>query len=97
MVEMIERRPTVGWLEVHAENLMQDGPATTGVERLQGHYPLSVHGVGLSLGSAAGIDQAHLARLKAVVDRYPAGDGVGAPGLERRRWHLSQRPVAGAT
>lgn len=70
MARMIESRPAVGWLEVHAENLMQDGPATTAVERLRGRYPLSVHGVGLSLGSAAGIDQAHLARLKAVVDRY---------------------------
>ena len=70
MASMIERRPTVGWLEVHAENLMQDGPAVTAVERLRPHYPLSVHGVGLSLGSAAGIDMAHLARLKAVVDRY---------------------------
>ncbi len=70
MASMIERRPTVGWLEVHAENLMQDGPAASAVERLRPHYPLSVHGVGLSLGSAAGIDMAHLARLKAVVDRY---------------------------
>ncbi|HEX6218256.1 MAG TPA: DUF692 domain-containing protein [Sphingomicrobium sp.] len=70
MADMIERRPAVGWLEVHAENLMQHGPATTAVERLRSHYPLSVHGVGLSLGSAAGIDPAHLARLKAVVDRF---------------------------
>ncbi len=70
MADMIDRRPAVGWLEVHAENLMQDGPAATAVERLRSHYPLSVHGVGLSLGSAAGIDRSHLARLKAVVERY---------------------------
>ena len=70
LADMTERRPAVGWLEVHAENLMRDGPATTAVERLRGHYPLSVHGVGLSLGSAAGIDKTHLARFKAVARRF---------------------------
>jgi len=70
VAEMLERRPTVGWLEVHAENYMNQGPSAQVLERLRGHYPLSVHGVGLSLGSAAGIDRAHLARLKDVCDRY---------------------------
>jgi uncharacterized protein len=70
MADMIDRRPAVGWLEVHAENLTQDGPSATAVEQLRSRYPLSVHGVGLSLGSAAGIDRAHLARFKAVVERF---------------------------
>ena len=87
VAEMIERAPSVGWLEVHAENYMSDGPDAAALEKLRERYPVSVHGVGLSLGSAAGIDPEHLARLKAVCDRFePAlvsehlawciGDGV---------------------
>jgi len=70
MAEILERRPSTGWLEVHAENFMNDGPATAALERVRDHYTLSVHGVGLSLGSAHGIDERHLARLKAVCDRF---------------------------
>jgi uncharacterized protein len=70
MAEILERRPSTGWLEVHAENFMNDGPATTALERVRSHYTLSMHGVGLSLGSALGIDERHLARLKAVCDRF---------------------------
>ena len=57
VAELLERRPTVGWLEVHAENYMNRGPGAYALKRLAGHYPLSVHGVGLSLGTARGIDQ----------------------------------------
>jgi hypothetical protein len=49
---------------------MHDGAATARLHGIREHYPLSVHGVGLSLGSASGIDDVHLARLKAVVDRF---------------------------
>jgi uncharacterized protein (UPF0276 family) len=70
MAEILDRRPSTGWLEVHAENFMNDGPATTALERVRNHYTLSMHGVGLSLGSAHGIDDRHLARLKAVCDRF---------------------------
>ena len=47
--EMLSRRPSAGWLEIHAENYMGDGPAVAALERLCETYPLSVHGVGLSL------------------------------------------------
>jgi uncharacterized protein (UPF0276 family) len=70
VAELLERRPTVGWLEVHAENYMNRGPGALALERLAGHYPLSVHGVGLSLGTARGIDRDHLNRLKEVCDRF---------------------------
>src|SRR5438874_3904667 len=70
VAELVERRPTVGWLEVHAENYMNRGPGAYALERLAGHYPLSVHGVGLSLGTARGIDRDHLMRLKDVCDRF---------------------------
>jgi hypothetical protein len=68
MAEIMARRPAVGWLEVHAENYMGHGPAFRALERLRPDYPLSLHGVGLSLGSADGIDDAHLARLKSLAD-----------------------------
>ena len=58
------------WLEVHSENyLAPGGPRVAALERLRGDYPLSCHGVGLSLGSARGLDRAHLARLRALYDR----------------------------
>jgi uncharacterized protein len=87
MAEILERRPSAGWLEVHAENYMGHGPNAAALEAVRNHFVLSMHGVGLSLGSAKGIDRAHLNRLKATVDRYqPAmvsehlswsiGDGV---------------------
>ena len=61
----------IGFLEVHAENYMGAGghPHRT-LTRMREVFPLSVHGVGLSIGSPAGLDPFHLARLKAVVDRY---------------------------
>ena len=69
VAELLERRPTIGWLEVHAENYMGGGPGVRSLERLRADYPLSVHGVGLSLGSAEGIDSAHLERLARLVQR----------------------------
>lgn len=68
--EILERRPSVGWLEVHAENYMNRGPGAELLEEVAGHYALSVHGVGLSLGSAGGISSEHLARLKDVCGRF---------------------------
>jgi uncharacterized protein (UPF0276 family) len=68
VTEVLERRPAVGWLEVHAENYMGGGPARRALERLRADYPVSVHGVGLSLGSAEGLDAAHLERLARLVE-----------------------------
>ncbi|MBL8892953.1 MAG: DUF692 domain-containing protein [Rhizobiales bacterium] len=70
MAEILEQRPSMGWLEVHAENYMNNGPAVSALERIRDHYTLSIHGVGLSLGSAKGIDDRHLARLKMVCDHF---------------------------
>jgi uncharacterized protein (UPF0276 family) len=68
---ILETRPDVGWFEVHAENYMgAGGPPHHFLERVRALYPLSVHGVGLSIGSADGLVPGHLARLKAVVERY---------------------------
>ncbi|RWI92746.1 DUF692 domain-containing protein [Mesorhizobium sp.] len=70
IAEMLTRRPSAGWLEVHAENYMGDGAGVEALERLRQIYPLSVHGVGLSLGSAQGLDRDHLERLRKVCDRF---------------------------
>jgi len=69
VTEVLERRPAIAWLEVHAENYMGGGPARRALERLRADYPMSVHGVGLSLGSADGLDAAHLERLARLVQR----------------------------
>jgi uncharacterized protein (UPF0276 family) len=62
-------RPAVPWFEVHAENYMAEGPAREALLRIRELYPLSLHDVGLSLGSAEGVDRRHLRRLKALVSR----------------------------
>lgn len=68
---ILEARPDVGWFEVHAENYMgAGGPPHHFLERVRALYPLSVHGVGLSIGSANGMAPGHLGRLKSMVDRY---------------------------
>ncbi|HEU4617952.1 MAG TPA: DUF692 domain-containing protein [Gammaproteobacteria bacterium] len=64
--EIRSTRPQVGWFEVHAENYLGFGPALDALLDVRSHYPLSLHGVGLSLGSAEGLDEAHLARLAAL-------------------------------
>ena len=69
VAEILAGRPAAGWLEVHAENYMGGGPAGRALERLRRDYPISVHGVGLSLGTAGGLDRAHLERLAALVER----------------------------
>ncbi|MFN4016166.1 MAG: DUF692 family multinuclear iron-containing protein [Reyranella sp.] len=68
---ILDARPDVGWFEIHAENYMgAGGPPHHFLERVRALHPLSVHGVGLSIGSAGGLAPGHLARLEAVVDRY---------------------------
>ena len=66
---VLATRPALGWLEVHAENYMGGGPALVALEQLRRDYPLSVHGVGLSLGSAAPLNTRHLTRLQQLVER----------------------------
>lgn len=61
---LAERRPALSFLEVHSENFFAaGGPALAWLERFRADYPVSLHGVGLSLGSAEPLDRGHLARL----------------------------------
>lgn len=72
--EILDRRPAIGWFEVHAENYMgAGGPPHHYLAAIREHYPLSVHGVGLSIGADAPLDTDHLAALKGVCDRYEPG------------------------
>ncbi|MCD6040500.1 MAG: hypothetical protein K0R40_103 [Burkholderiales bacterium] len=85
--EMLEGRPHVGWLEVHSENYFgAGGKPLDCLERLRAHYPVSLHGVGLSLGSTDPLDLTHLAKLKALIERVE-------PGLVSE--HLSWGSVGG--
>jgi uncharacterized protein (UPF0276 family) len=71
VAQVLEERPTVPWFEVHSENYFAEGGAAhAALARIRADYPLSLHGVGLSLGSADKLDLAHLARLKQLVERY---------------------------
>ena len=70
IAEMLERRPSAGWLEVHAENYMGEAAGVAALERLRAIYPLSLHGVGMSLGSATGIDRDHLERMRRACRRF---------------------------
>lgn len=67
---VLEQQPAVDFLEVHSENFFGEGGAALAVlEQGRAHYPISLHGVGLSLGSAVGLDAWHLDQLARLVER----------------------------
>jgi len=69
--EILAAAQPVGFFEVHAENYMgAGGPPHAQLSALRERYPLSLHGVGLSIGSMGPHDRAHLKRLKRLCDRY---------------------------
>lgn len=69
--QILDTRPAVGFFEVHAENYMvPGGPFHEHLSRIRADYPLSVHGVGLSIGGEEALDEAHLDRLAALLERY---------------------------
>ncbi|MEI9975864.1 MAG: DUF692 domain-containing protein [Ignavibacteriota bacterium] len=68
---IIETAPQVGFFEVHAENYMgEGGPPHRWLEQIRNRYPLSLHGVGLSIGGSQPLDRRHLGRLKSLIGRY---------------------------
>lgn len=69
LAEIASAVPATGFLEIHAENYLAGSPALRTVERLRANYEFSVHAVGLSLGSADGLDDRHLERVVSLVDR----------------------------
>lgn len=71
ITDILADRDRVGFFEIHAENYMGKGGAPhAALALIRQEYPLSVHGVGLSIGGAGPLDAGHLQRLAAVVARY---------------------------
>lgn len=69
LAEIARDRPATGFLEIHAENYLAASPARQAVETLRQDYELSIHAVGLSLGSVDGLDEKHLDRVSALIAR----------------------------
>jgi uncharacterized protein len=68
--DLLEQRPALAFIEVHSENFFAEGGAALALlAQARAHYAVSLHGVGLALGSAAGVDVWHLERLAALVER----------------------------
>jgi uncharacterized protein (UPF0276 family) len=71
VAQVLATGAAVEFFEVHAENYMVDGgPFLRHLERVRERWPLSVHGVGLSIGGEGSPDRAHLARLAALLERF---------------------------
>jgi hypothetical protein len=69
--DILERATAVDFFEVHAENYMGDGgPPHQLLRRIRDRFPVSLHGVGLSIGGDHPLDRRHLARLRSLIDRY---------------------------
>lgn len=68
---ILDQHPAVGFFEIHAENYMGDGgPPHRYLTAIREMYPISIHGVGLSIGSSGPLSEAHLLRLKVLIERY---------------------------
>lgn len=71
---IVETRPDIGFFEVHAENYMgAGGPPHRYLSVIREQYPLSLHGVGLSIGADRPLDKGHLRHLKQLTERYAPG------------------------
>ena len=72
--EIIDSGPDIGWVEVHSENYFGDGGQPHHfLERIRADYPLSLHGVGLGLGSSDPLDLEHVRKLGRLIERYEPG------------------------
>jgi len=87
-LQVLEQSSAAAWFEAHSENYFADGGSQVEcLSRIRERYPLSLHGVGLSLGSTDPLNRQHLANLRRVVERF-------APALVSE--HLSWSSVNGA-
>ena len=66
-------RPSVAWLEIHAENYFGGGEPLRYLEAIREHYPLSVHCVGMSLGSVDPLNRAHIEHVNTLTERLQPG------------------------
>ena len=71
---VLAAKPELGFFEIHAENYMGGGgPPHRYLTAIRQDYPLSLHGVGLSIGGNRPLDKSHLQRLRALIERYQPG------------------------
>jgi uncharacterized protein (UPF0276 family) len=70
---VLDTAPDVAWMEVHTENYMGGGTPLAYLDAIRRDFPISLHGVGLSLGSAEGLDAAHIERIREVAERIEPG------------------------
>jgi uncharacterized protein (UPF0276 family) len=69
--EILSKRPPVGWFEILTENYLgEGGPPLYHLERIREHYPITLHGVGMSLGSTDPLNRDYLRRLKRLIERF---------------------------
>lgn len=69
LAEVVTNRPRVPWFEIHPENFIANPHAEELLTEISDTYPISIHTVGVSVGSASGIDRAHLRRVCRLVDQ----------------------------
>ncbi len=85
---VLTNNPAVAWLEVHSENFFsKGGPALNFIKQIRQNYPLSLHGVGLSLGSATKISKKHLTDLKnliSIAEPFLVSDHISWSNIEDR-------------
>jgi hypothetical protein len=67
LLEVAATRPAVAWFEIHPENFLANPHAREVLRELAGHYAIAVHTVGVSVGSAHGVDRAHLTRVAGLI------------------------------
>lgn len=89
--EFLEKRPGVAWLEVHSENFFGEGGKSLHVlEKIRGHYPISLHGVSLSIGSVDELNWQHLKQLRDLIvhiDPCLISDHLSWSSLHGRYFH----------
>jgi uncharacterized protein (UPF0276 family) len=84
VAQVLAEHPRVAWFEVHSENYYAEGgPALAALDRIRRDYPVSLHGVGMSLGSTDPLDQS-ISQAEAPHRSRRAGAGLGTSVLERR-------------
>jgi uncharacterized protein (UPF0276 family) len=69
LAEVVADRPPIPWFEIHPENFLANPHAAELLDEVARHYPVSMHTVGVSVGSAAGLDRLHLRRMCALAKR----------------------------
>lgn len=69
LTDVLATRPAIPFFEVHPESFLANPHALELLDQVAEQYPLSVHTVGVSVGSSRGVDRTHLARVKTLVDR----------------------------